>query len=295
MRGPEFAASNTVERALELFGGPNDEHVDMLSRRHRAFDSAFAPGATIAVGANASRSLVDALKSSGRRPLFVPLDAWSAPIPGDEVGGVVVHAISGQAPPVHTSLPVVVDAGENGVRAIGCSQVDDAALIRVHDDIAEGVRAAAGFDTLPGQRVDDAPVTGVVVRLPELADPTTFYAYAQGECTDVEWVALRQPLHPHARQDLTTADLERSSRHLAHLFHLPIGDRFSVDEIDHAVLGVVKAAEYLGWRWWQDPDLVEQYSSFLDDKYGPDHDAYRPAFDRHDPVSLTPSETTGTT
>ena len=56
--------------------------------------------------------------------------------------------------------------------------------------------------------------------------------------------------------------------------------RFSVDDIDHAVLGVVKAAEYLGWRWWQDPDLVEPYVTFLDDKYGRGHDAYRPAFRR---------------
>ncbi|MEM9515718.1 MAG: hypothetical protein AAGA42_12755 [Actinomycetota bacterium] len=283
MRGPDFSASLTVERALELrdqsVDGPVDPHVDVMSRRHRAFDARFAPGATVAVGANASRSLVDALKSSGRHPLFVPLDAWSAPVPSGAVDGVVVEAISGQAPPIHTSLPVVVDAGEIGVRATGCPPIDHEALIRAYDNIALGVRAAAGFDTLPGQPVDGTRMTGVVVRLPEPADPTTFYAYARGECTGVEWVSLRQPLHPHARQDLTTADLERSSRHLAHLFHLPIGASFSVDEIEHAVLGVVKAAEYIGWRWWQDPDLVEQYSNFLDDKYGPDHDAYRPAFD----------------
>ena len=275
VRGPDFRGTNTVEHTLDGV----DASADLASRRRRAFDDAFAPGATVAVGANAPRSLVDALKSSGRRPVFVGLDAWSAPVPGDDVGGVVVGAVSGRIPPVDTSLPVVVDTGEHGLSSIGRPSIDIEAVTRVHDDIAVGVRAAAGFDVLPGHGVADTPVTGVVVRLPDPADPTTFYAYARGEHTGIEWVALRQPLHPQARHDVSAADLERSSRHLAHLFHLPIGDRFSVDEVDHAVLGVVKAAEYLGWRWWQDPDLVEQYSTFLDDRYGPGHDAYRPAFE----------------
>ena len=276
MRGAEFSGAGVVERAREFV----DEPVDLASRRRRAFDDAFPSDATIAVGANASRSLVDALKSSGRHPVFVPLDAWSAPVPGDDLGGVVVGAVSGQVPPIDTSIPVVVDAGEDGVSTSGGPPIDVGALIRVHADIAAGVRAAAGFDTLPGQWADNTPATGVVVRLPDPADPTTFYAYARGEGTGIEWVALRQPLHPQARHDLTTVEIERSSRHLTHLFHLPIGDRFSVDDIDHAVLGVVKAAEYLGWRWWQDPDLVEPYVTFLDDKYGRGHDAYRPAFRR---------------
>ncbi|MEM9035382.1 MAG: hypothetical protein AAGA99_26195 [Actinomycetota bacterium] len=276
MRGAEFPGTATVEHAFELIEQP----VDRVSRRHRQFRDVFAPGARIAVGANASRSLVDDLKSSGRHPVFVPVDAWSAPVPGNDVGGVVVGSISGQVPPVDTSVPVVVDAGENGLPATGSAPIDVGALARVHDGIELGVRAAAGFDTLPGQWLEGTRATGVIVRLPDPADPTTFYAYARGERTGIEWVALRQPLHPQARHDLTTAELELSSRHLAHLFHLPIGDRFSAEEIDHAVLGVVKAAEYLGWRWWQDPDLVEQYSVFLDDKYGSGHDAYRPAFER---------------
>lgn len=157
--------------------------------------------------------------------------------------------------------------------------LERATSLQTESDSHFPLTSADGFDTLPDQRRENTLPTGVVVRLPDPADPTTFYAYARGEGTGIEWVALRQPIHPQARHGVTAADLERSSRHLAHLFHLPIGDRFSVEEIDHAVLGVVKAAEYLGWRWWQDPDLVEQYSAFLDDKYGHGHEAYRPAFE----------------
>ncbi|MEM1332443.1 MAG: hypothetical protein AAGG08_03200 [Actinomycetota bacterium] len=274
MRGADFSGTNTVEAAI----GHTHDPTTVAEARRAQFDEAFASGATIAVGANASRSLVDALKSTGRHPRFVPLDAWSAPIPGDAVDGLVLGSISGQIPPLETTLPVVIDVGDGGVTTAASAPIDHDALARVHGDIAIGIRAAAGFDTLPSRRADHSLLTGVVVRLPGPADPTAFFAYASGEGTGIEWLATRQPLHPHARQHLTRSDLERSSHHLARLFHVPVGDRFTTEEVDHAVLGVVKAAEYLGWRWWQDPDLVDDYALFLDAEYGPDHEAFRPAF-----------------
>ena len=45
------------------------------------------------------------------------------------------------------------------------------------------------------------------------------------------------------------------------------------------VLGIVKTAEYLGVRWRTDPARAAQYAALLTQMYGPDHDAYRPAFD----------------
>jgi hypothetical protein len=59
---------------------------------------------------------------------------------------------------------------------------------------------------------------------------------------------------------------------------VPCGPGFTEAEIVHAVLGVVKAAEYLGVRWREYPQRASRYAQQLTEMYGPDHDAYRPVF-----------------
>jgi hypothetical protein len=59
----------------------------------------------------------------------------------------------------------------------------------------------------------------------------------------------------------------------------PLGSDFVDDEITHAVLGILKAAEYTGVRWYTDPGRARWYSDLLIGWYGPTHDAYHPAFE----------------
>jgi hypothetical protein len=59
---------------------------------------------------------------------------------------------------------------------------------------------------------------------------------------------------------------------------IPCGPDYTDEEVTHAVLGPVKVAEYLGLRWWTDPQYAAAYAREMIRRYGPDHDAYRPAF-----------------
>lgn len=75
-----------------------------------------------------------------------------------------------------------------------------------------------------------------------------------------------------AAQGLTTA------AHLERWLLAPLGLHTAADEVAQIVLGIVKAAEYLGVRWRTNPQRAAAYAALLTERYGPDHDAYRPAF-----------------
>jgi hypothetical protein len=60
---------------------------------------------------------------------------------------------------------------------------------------------------------------------------------------------------------------------------VPAGPDDDEPALAQAVLGVVKAAEYLGVRWRTRPARAAAYAALLTSAYSPDHDAYWPAFD----------------
>jgi hypothetical protein len=138
-----------------------------------------------------------------------------------------------------------------------------------------GLVEAAGLELLPASE-EGALAQHIAVRIPDESDPATFYAYVKAERTPVRWLAMDRPLHYAAvrepgRSAATAAELAR-------WLLVPVGPEFTDDEIKHAVLGVVKAAEYLGVRWRTDPAHAADYAAMLDELYGPEHDAYRPVF-----------------
>ena len=139
-------------------------------------------------------------------------------------------------------------------------------------ELQEALLAAAGLPLLP---MTNAPAIaqGVAVQIPPESIPSIFYHYAQGENTPVAWLPYLRPLHPMAAaQGLTTA------AHLARWLLAPLGLHTPADEVAQIVLGIVKAAEYLGVRWRTNPQRAAAYAALLTERYGPDHDAYRPAF-----------------
>jgi len=142
-----------------------------------------------------------------------------------------------------------------------------------------GLRAAAGLALL-----DAAPAGAlaehIAVRIPDESDPATFYAYVAAERTPVRWLPLVRPLHYAATRE--RGRCAATAAELARWLLVPVGPDYSAEEIAHAVLGVVKAAEYLGVRWRSDPARAAEYAGWMDELYGPGHDAYRPVFDVND-------------
>ncbi len=114
---------------------------------------------------------------------------------------------------------------------------------------------------------------GIAVQVPQICTTATFYHYAQGENTPVAWLPFVRPIHPAAAAgDLMTA------LHLERWLLAPLGLYATSEVIDQTVLGIAKAAEYLGVRWYTNPQRAAAYARLLDERYGPGHDAYRPAF-----------------
>lgn len=136
--------------------------------------------------------------------------------------------------------------------------------------------AAAG---LPLVAVTGTPALpyGVAVQIPDECAPATFYHYARRENTPVAWLPFVRPLHPaavaaaHRNALATAAQLER-------WLLAPLGLDALPETLTQTVLGLVKAAEYLGVRWRTNPARAAAYAALLDERYGPDHDAYRPVF-----------------
>ena len=138
--------------------------------------------------------------------------------------------------------------------------------------LQQALDAAAGLPRLP---LTNTPTfaQGVAVQIPPESTPSLFYHYAQGENTPVAWLPTLRPLHPAAvAQGMTTA------AHLERWVLAPLGLRTTAEEMSQVVLGIVKAAEYLGVRWRTNPQRAAAYAALLTERYGPDHDAYRPAF-----------------
>ena len=159
-------------------------------------------------------------------------------------------------------------AGEDGIAA---------RMLRLDREVRLGMAAGAGMPM--ADRADGALPYGVPVRVPDEADLPTFLSYVRNELVDLDWLPELQPVFYVAWQ--VTRDLARtrlSADRLARWAVSPIGPDFVDDEITHAVLGILKAAEYTGVRWFTNPGRARWYGELLVEWYGPDHDAYHPAF-----------------
>lgn len=303
---PAFASF--VER---LVGG--DVAAALAKRRRRMIEATTSPGDLVAVPAHGTQALIDAVRACGRRPWFAPVGRDGATVLDGtvEVAAVVHQPLAGVlAGHPDPSLAFCAGSGRPSsgpavlIDAPGVAMIDDhpavaaAVLGRAADALAlaaaqwerwgvvhDGLRLAAGLPLLGPPAGASSPQlsglvpSGVVVRLPDGADPITFVAYAQAELTPVWWAATGRPLHPQARQQLNADQLRSSVASLAQLIVVPVAPTECDEELAQSVLGIVKAAEYTGWRWCEDRARARWYAEFLDDLYGPDHDAYRPAFD----------------
>lgn len=138
-----------------------------------------------------------------------------------------------------------------------------------------GLDDAAGLPMLP--IATDALAHGVAVRVPDECDPATFYSYVRGENTPIRWLPEARPIHYAATRQLGPA-WRATADNLSRWLLVPVGPAQTNDELAHAILGVVKASDYLGVRWRTDPSRATRYACEMDERYGQGHDAYRPAF-----------------
>ncbi len=143
-------------------------------------------------------------------------------------------------------------------------------------EVRRGLREAAGLATQKPNRL--ALATAVAVQIPPECDAATFYAYVEQENTPVRWLPQIQPLHYAALRADGAPDHRGTAANLARWLYVPVGPDYSLEEIKHGVLGIVKAAEYLGVRWRSNPAHAAEYAALMDQTYGAGHDAYRPLF-----------------
>jgi hypothetical protein len=113
--------------------------------------------------------------------------------------------------------------------------------------------------------------------VPPESEPSTFYSYLRGENTPARWLPELRPVHYAAVREPGQA-WRASAVNLARWLIVPVGPDYSADEVRQAVLGVVKASDYLGVRWRLDPARAASYARVMEERYGSDHDAYRPLF-----------------
>ena len=118
----------------------------------------------------------------------------------------------------------------------------------------------------------------MAVQIPPECDVATFYAYVEQENTPVRWLPQIQPLHYAALRADGAPDHRATAANLARWLYVPVGPDYTFEEIKHGVLGIVKAAEYLGVRWRSNPVHAAEYAALMDQTYGAGHDAYRPLF-----------------
>jgi hypothetical protein len=299
----------------------------------------------VGVPANTRRTLSEAVKRSGGRPLFVELDAdlnLDSETPGlDGARLVWSQPVAGMAqPPVLPGMTLFVDYGftlpapfadgaasltgaatiwglhlggdqQGALIAFSDETLYDACVAALTDDdvfsnfppavaqcqrlagpdglaarllavdaaAREGMEAGAGMPMSPLNGRCALPF-GLAVRVPEEADLATCISYVRNENVALDWLPEIQPMFYVAYQ--VTADRSRtvrSAEHLARWIVAPLGPDFVDDEITHAVLGILKAAEYTGVRWYTDPERAQWYGDLMFEWYGPDHDAYRVQFD----------------
>lgn len=336
---PRVALVRSVERAREL-----------LLRTAEV-----RPGEPVAVPANATRGLVDAIKRHGAKPGFLPVGpelrlhpasagsartrvaivqpvgglpggsglfgpaTWldhadSVPFAQASATGAKEHATLwglhlSDDPEWDGALVAFADASFHAafVDLLGEDDLPDASralaqhrrhagernepglATRQAGMLAEahrGLAKAAGLPLLPAEGAR-ALAHHVAVRIPGESDASTFYAYVRGENTPVRWLPEVRPIHPAALYEPGARALATAAD-LARWLLVPVGPDYTEEELRHAVLGVVKAAEYLGVRWRTAPARAAEYAQMLDEMYGPDHDAYRPVFD----TSISPASET---
>ena len=109
-------------------------------------------------------------------------------------------------------------------------------------------------------------------------DVAAFYAHVEQENTPVRWLPQIQPLHYAALRVDGAPDHRGTAANLARWLYVPVGPDYTFEEIKHLVLGIVKAAEYLGLRWRDNPANAAEYADLMDQTYGAGHDACRPLF-----------------
>ena len=143
-------------------------------------------------------------------------------------------------------------------------------------EMRRGLREAAGLATHEPSSL--ALATAVAVQIPPECDVATFYAYVEQENTPVRWLPQLQPLHYAALRADGAPDHRGTAANLARWLYVPVGPDYTIEEIKHGVLGIVKAAEYLGVRWRSNPTHAAEYADLMDQTYGAGHDAYRPLF-----------------
>ena len=143
-------------------------------------------------------------------------------------------------------------------------------------EVQRGLCEAAGLATHEPNNL--ALATAVAVQIPPESDPATFYAYVEQENTPVRWLSQIQPLHYAALRADGAPNHRETAANLARWFYVPVGPDYTFEEIKHGVLGIVKAAEYLGVRWRSNPAHAAEYAALMDRTYGAGHDAYRPLF-----------------
>ncbi len=139
-----------------------------------------------------------------------------------------------------------------------------------------GLCQAAGLATHEPSSL--ALATAVAVQIPLECDAATFHAYVEQENTPVRWLPQIQPLHYAALRADGAPNHRETATNLARWLYVPVGPDYAFEEIKHGVLGIVKAAEYLGVRWRSNPAYAAGYAALMDRTYGTGHDAYRPLF-----------------
>jgi hypothetical protein len=261
---------------------------DSLRRRRREATAAAARrGSVVGVPANASRALADDVKAAGCAVRFLEIDELGTPLPDGVCEVVWVQAPLGVHGPLDrlggrtvlvTSEDSTAIATAATVAHLGHDPASAAAQRERCQEVAAGITRAAGLAVVAMPPGDGVVPGAVVVVLPAACDASTFIAYGAAEQTGMVQVAARRPMHPVARRDLDADAWRRCVDRLDRLIAGPVGPAFTEEEIGHAVLGIVKAAEYSGWRWWLDPVHAVAYATEMTRRYGADHEAYRPAF-----------------
>lgn len=383
VRGADYAAHPALEQMLTLAVTPDsaaDDHLPQLAEVQAAWSTALGASAVIlvcnpdrartlllqasgvvagepvAVPANATRALVEAVKHCGAQPRFLDLDAqlalctdaarlaevrivWAQPLGGTlstyttvplpttatlwlDCADTLPDIAAVTPPDVPTALPTIIlyglhlaqeqdragallafYAGGESLYAhlqslLQPDDMPDLTLVQaqylrligtveqpglaqqqhiVLDEAWHGLCDAAGLPLLP-LTTSRGLAHSVAVRIPDECDAATFYAYVRGENTPVRWLPELRPLHYAALRNDGAPQHRATAANLTRWLLAPVGPGYSSEEISHTILGIVKASDYLGVRWYTDPVRATEYAALMNEWYGLHHDAYRPAF-----------------
>jgi len=277
------APADVVETVKRLGGIPRFLELDSgLGWR----ESALAAGAAAWVTEQAGAGI--RLPSSEHAPMIADCAA-SLPLPGCELqsgigifelflpGGALLAFSDERLYKAACRLTNPGDAPDPARALAQCQRLylSDGLVDRQQGVLAElrrGLQEAAGLPLWPENRLSLAH--GVGVHIPVETDAATFWAYAKAENTPLDWLPILQPVNYRALPARRS-----SAEHLSRWLLVPANPDCGERELRAAVLGVVKAAEYLGVRWRTNPQQAQSYAALMDEMYGPGHDAYRLAFE----------------